>query len=49
MRKFLCFYILTEREMDQIQYELDEYQKYKFLGEITEEEPYHEKSDSVDL
>ena len=27
---FLCFYILTEREMDQIQCELDEYQKYKF-------------------
>lgn len=49
MRKFLCFYILTEREMDQIQCELDQYQKYKFLAEIPEEEPYHEKSDSVDL
>ncbi len=24
MRKFLCFYILTEREMDQIQCEIDE-------------------------
>ena len=49
MRKFLCFYILTEREMDQIQCELDEYQKYKFLAEIPEAEPHHEENPAIDL
>lgn len=49
MRKIASFYILTEKEMDQIQCEMDEYQKYKFLSEIPEKEPYYEQDYTVDL
>lgn len=49
MRKIGKIYIVTESELDEINYKLDWYFKYKAMSEIDWEELDHEEHSQADL
>ena len=47
MKKIGNIYILTEKEMDALRYELDKCRKYKILAEMEWEKPDEEDSEDI--